>query len=132
MKKVESLHTWQPPHPTIVCGRRYGVRQQRKSFPHLSMAANRDGIVDNRLPTGCFFSLDSHFAIRSLHGDIHLVDVANQLRIDNEMFHAVGSGLLSDAGNGTEKPLIYLTHHEMVPRRALSGVPLLCEGGRSL
>ena len=57
MKKVESLHTWQPPHPTIVCGRRYGVRQQRKSFPHLSMAANRDGIVDNRLPTGCFFSL---------------------------------------------------------------------------
>ena len=69
--------------------------------------------------------VDGHPAVEGLHGGFHLADVAHGARLYHEVPHAVCAGLLLDAGQCAEEPLVDLPEHEMVFRGTLARVPLL-------
>ena len=67
-----------------------------------------------------------------MDGGFHAADSLKGLRVDDEMAVTVGAGLLADAGERAEEPLVDLPKHEVILRRPLTGIPLLGERGGAL
>ena len=77
-------------------------------------------------------AVDADFAVEGANGGLDILQVARERGVDKQTAHAMGAGLIVDACQGAEKPFVYLSHHEMVPRCALAWVPLLGERGGSM